>query len=239
MAGARSGACVTSRIVLLFWEHMSVGREFGDTLESCDWLMGRIAARRGLDLRVMLDVDHGDVASGNPDDTDCYAWLRRFGRDCPILHLKQASANKGGHWPFVEPHNSTGRIRQTNCSRRCAARRRSRHGALPRTGLREREPNAGRRSIISAGRSRTGSPISETGSAASRSADGKHKRRSAAAGVRRVLVRLLELGDRTVVIEHRSGRGKGYPSPRSGRSSRSWIRDIRRVQRARSWSASR
>lgn len=33
-----------------------------------------------------------------------------FGHDCPIVHVKKSSANKCGHWPFVEPCNSTGRI---------------------------------------------------------------------------------------------------------------------------------
>jgi sugar phosphate isomerase/epimerase len=95
----------------LFWEHMSIGREFGETLSNCRTLMNRISTVVGPGLKVMLDVDHGDVASGNSRDTDPYAWLEAFGGDCRILHLKQASANKGGHWPFVEPYNSTGRIK--------------------------------------------------------------------------------------------------------------------------------
>ncbi len=94
----------------MFWEQMSIGREFGHTIAATRDLVDRIAAR-GIPLRILLDVDHGDITSANPEDTDPYAWLRAFGRDCPILHVKQSSANKGGHWPFVEPYNSTGRIR--------------------------------------------------------------------------------------------------------------------------------
>ena len=94
----------------VFWEHMSVGRELGETISSCRALKDRIAKRSGLALKLMLDVDHGDVASGDADDTNPYRWLEVFGRDCPIVHMKQASASKTGHWPFVEPYNSAGRI---------------------------------------------------------------------------------------------------------------------------------
>lgn len=80
--------------------------------------MDKIGKRAGLALRVMLDVDHGDVASGNPDDTNPYRWLEAFGRDCPIIHMKQASANKGGRWSFDEPYNSSGRIDPPKLSRR-------------------------------------------------------------------------------------------------------------------------
>ncbi len=94
----------------MFWEQMSIGREFGHTIAATGNLVERIKAR-GIPLRILLDVDHGDVTSDRPEDTDPYAWIRAFGGDCPILHVKQSSANKGGHWPFVEPYNSTGRIR--------------------------------------------------------------------------------------------------------------------------------
>lgn len=94
----------------LFWEQMSIGREFGHTIPATADLVGLIE-RRGIPLRILLDVDHGDITSADANDTDPYAWIRAFGRDCPILHVKQSSANKGGHWPFVEPYNSTGRIR--------------------------------------------------------------------------------------------------------------------------------
>lgn len=97
-------------IAFLFWEQMSVGREFGHTIASTAQLCERIK-QRGIPLQILLDVDHGDVSSNDPTDTNPFAWIRAFGRDCPILHVKQSSANKGGHWPFVEPYNSQGNIR--------------------------------------------------------------------------------------------------------------------------------
>lgn len=94
----------------LFWEHMSIGREMGETLESCARLQQAIGKRAGLALKLMLDVDHGDVASGDPDDTNPYKWLERFAAVSPIIHMKQCSANKSGQWPFVEPYNRSGWI---------------------------------------------------------------------------------------------------------------------------------
>jgi hypothetical protein len=59
-------------LIYLFWEPMSVGREFGHTIESCRALA--------------------------------------FPRKSPIIHIKQSSMNKGGHWPFIAAHNRDGRI---------------------------------------------------------------------------------------------------------------------------------
>ncbi|MFB2551924.1 sugar phosphate isomerase/epimerase family protein [Ensifer soli] len=94
----------------LFWETMSVGRELGHTIKATEDLQRRVRAR-GLPLKLLLDVDHGDLSSPDPDDTDPFAWIRAFGKESPIVHVKQSSAsNKGGHFPFVEPYNSNGRI---------------------------------------------------------------------------------------------------------------------------------
>ena len=95
----------------LFWEPMSVGREFGHTLESCALLQKKIdAANLPIPLKMMVDIDHGDVTSSDPRDTDPYAWAERFPEQSPIIHVKQSSMNKGGHWPFTAEHNREGRI---------------------------------------------------------------------------------------------------------------------------------
>ncbi|TPW26168.1 sugar phosphate isomerase/epimerase family protein [Pararhizobium mangrovi] len=95
----------------LFWEPMSVGREFGHTIESCRALQDRLdAAGFAVPMRMMVDIDHGDVASANPDDVDPYAWAEAFPPRSPIIHVKQSSMNKGGHWPFTERYNAEGRV---------------------------------------------------------------------------------------------------------------------------------
>ncbi len=95
----------------LFWEPMSVGRELGHTLaatqELQDWIN---AAKLPLPLKPMVDIDHGDVTSTNPADVDPYAWAQAFATQSPIIHIKQSTMNKGGHWPFTAQYNKDGRI---------------------------------------------------------------------------------------------------------------------------------
>jgi len=95
----------------LIWEPMSVGREFGHTLESCQALQDELdAAGLAIPLKMMVDIDHGDVSSSNPRDIDPYAWAESFATQSPIIHIKQSSMNKGGHWPFTAAYNKDGRI---------------------------------------------------------------------------------------------------------------------------------
>jgi D-erythrulose 1-phosphate 3-epimerase len=95
----------------LFWEPMSVGREFGHTLASCRALQDRIdSAGLAIPMKMMVDIDHGDVTSLNPDDYDPFAWAREFPLDSPIIHIKQSSMKKSGHAPFTSSNNEGGRI---------------------------------------------------------------------------------------------------------------------------------
>lgn len=95
----------------LFWEPMSVGREFGHTIAECDVLDKRLASSGlALPMKMMVDIDHGDVSSSDPNDIDPYAWAAAFPDRSPIIHIKQSSMNKGGHWPFTAQYNQDGRI---------------------------------------------------------------------------------------------------------------------------------
>ncbi len=95
----------------LFWEPMSVGRELGHTLKDTQALQDWIgAADLPIPLKPMVDIDHGDVTSPNPADVDPYAWAKDFATQSPIIHIKQSTMNKGGHWPFTAQYNENGRI---------------------------------------------------------------------------------------------------------------------------------
>ncbi len=95
----------------LTWEPMSVGREFGHTISDCRALQARIeAAGLAIPLKMMVDIDHGDVTSSDPADIDPFAWAEAFPTQSPIIHIKQSSMNKGGHWPFTAQYNKDGRI---------------------------------------------------------------------------------------------------------------------------------
>ncbi len=95
----------------MFWEPMSVGRELGHTQAATRELQAKIdAGALPIPLLPMVDIDHGDVTSPDPVDTDPYAWARNFATRSPIIHIKQSTMNKGGHWPFTAERNRDGRI---------------------------------------------------------------------------------------------------------------------------------
>ena len=95
----------------VFWEPMSIGREFGETIAECMKLQDRLtAARMAVPMWMMADIDHGDVTSANPDDFDPYAWARAVPKVSPISHIKQSLMDKGGHRPFTAEFNARGRI---------------------------------------------------------------------------------------------------------------------------------
>jgi len=95
----------------VFWEPMSVGREFGETIDACMALQKRLTdADMAVPMWMMADIDHGDVTSANPDDFDPYAWARAVPRVSPIIHIKQSLMDKGGHHPFTAEFNARGRI---------------------------------------------------------------------------------------------------------------------------------
>lgn len=95
----------------IFWEPMSIGREFGETISSAMELQEQISkANMSIPMWMMADIDHGDVTSSNTDDYDPYAWALAVPEVSPIIHIKQSLLDKGGHRPFVSEYNTKGRI---------------------------------------------------------------------------------------------------------------------------------
>lgn len=95
----------------IFWEPMSIGREFGETIAASLALQSRLtAADMAVPMWMMADIDHGDVTSPDPDDTDPYAWARAVPQVSPIIHIKQSMMDKSGHRPFTAPFNARGAI---------------------------------------------------------------------------------------------------------------------------------
>src|SRR5690606_39331788 len=82
----------------VFWEPMSIGREFGETIAECLKLQDRLtAANMAIPMWMMADIDHGDVTSSNPDDYDPYAWARAVPKVSTIFHIKQSLLDKFWH----------------------------------------------------------------------------------------------------------------------------------------------
>jgi hypothetical protein len=95
----------------VFWEPMSIGREFGETIAASLALQKRLtAAQMAVPMWMMADIDHGDVTSPDPNDFDPYAWARAVPAVSPIIHIKQSLMDKGGHRPFTAEFNAKGRI---------------------------------------------------------------------------------------------------------------------------------
>lgn len=98
-------------LTYVFWEPMSVGREFGETIAAALALQKRLTeANMAVPMWMMADIDHGDLTSPNPDDVDPYAWARAVPKVSPIIHIKQSLMDKGGHRPFTAAFNAKGRI---------------------------------------------------------------------------------------------------------------------------------
>ncbi|MCK5214139.1 MAG: TIM barrel protein [Candidatus Omnitrophica bacterium] len=94
----------------LLWEPMSIPREMGETIVETKRVHYIVNQDIALPMKLCLDVDHGDVSSDNPADTDPYAWIRAFAKEAPVIHLKQTLRDKGGHWPFIPEKNKNGKI---------------------------------------------------------------------------------------------------------------------------------
>ena len=133
----------------LFWEPMSVGRELGHTLKDTqslqDWIDG---ADLPIALKPMVDIDHGDVTSPNPADVDPYAWAKDFATQSPIIHIKQSTMNKGGHWPFTAQYNNDGRITPEKLIAAVSAGGGTDNELCLELAFREREPTD--RSVVAA-----------------------------------------------------------------------------------------
>lgn len=95
----------------LMFEPMSIAREIPCTIDSTKELLERVnEGKLPIPVKLCLDVDHGDTSSSDPRDGDPYAWLRELAQFAPVVHIKQSTENKGGHWAFTEEHNKRGII---------------------------------------------------------------------------------------------------------------------------------
>lgn len=129
----------------LLWEPMSVGREFGHTIAECRSFDRRLAAANlAIPFHMIVDIDHGDVTSPDPQDTDPYAWAAAFPAESPIIHVKQSSMNKGGHWPFTAEHNKDGRIQPEKLIRAVRDAGGTDNEICMELSFREREPTDSR-----------------------------------------------------------------------------------------------
>lgn len=126
----------------VFWEPMSVGREFGESIAAAMALQTRLtAANMAVPMWMMADIDHGDVTSANPDDTDPYAWARAVPPVSPIIHIKQSMMDKSGHRPFTAAFNAKGAIQPAPLLQAFSAGGAVNNEICLELSFKEREPN--------------------------------------------------------------------------------------------------
>ncbi len=90
----------------MFFEPMSIPREFANTVGQTRELLDRVNADCGVPMRVCLDIGHAP----HPDERDCYPWIRQLGNVSPIIHLQQTELNRSNHWSFTKANNEKGYI---------------------------------------------------------------------------------------------------------------------------------
>jgi len=131
-------------IEYLLFEPMSIPRENAHTIAATAELYEKVNGDIAIPMKLCLDVDHGDATSGDPRDVDYEAWLREFGAVSPVVHLKQSSADKSGHWPFTAEHNAKGVVRPEKVLRALEEGGAERVSLVLEFSFRERFPAEGR-----------------------------------------------------------------------------------------------
>ena len=123
------------------WEPMSISREQGETISEARRLQRDVNINSPLPFKMCLDVDHGDLSSLDSRDTDPYEWMDEFAIESPLIHLKQTSIDKPGHWPFVNEYNEVGRIQPDELVGKLVNKKVLNVDLLLEPGFKEREPS--------------------------------------------------------------------------------------------------
>lgn len=92
----------------LTWEHMSISREQGHTMEDIDLLLNHFSDLES--IRLCLDPDHGDLSSSNQKDYEPYGLISKYLPYSSQIHLKQISPDKRKNSSFTKEHNQNGLI---------------------------------------------------------------------------------------------------------------------------------
>lgn len=96
----------------LTFEHMSIPRELAETIEEARKVLDSMnKPESAVPILLCLDTDQGNALSGNPKDGDPYEWIRTFGKEAPVLQLKQRiHGNVSSGKPFTVEFNRNGMI---------------------------------------------------------------------------------------------------------------------------------
>jgi sugar phosphate isomerase/epimerase len=103
-----TGAARRAGLRVFYFENLAAARE-PSTMDQVERLLTPGDPHR-VPLRLCLDVGHMCVPGTDGAERDPYAWLRRYGRQAPLVHIQQTDATGDHHWPFTANYNRRGRI---------------------------------------------------------------------------------------------------------------------------------
>lgn len=90
----------------LFFEPMSVDREFGNTIEKTEQILNDLNEVSAIPFKVCLDVGHAPHTT----QRDYKVWMKKLAKNSPIIHLQQTTLNSSNHSPFTSTYNDNGII---------------------------------------------------------------------------------------------------------------------------------
>lgn len=88
----------------LFFEPMSIEREFGNTIELTKRTLVDLNSHSSLPFKLCLDVGHAP----HPSQRDYKEWITSLASESPIIHLQQTTLNNSNHSPFTSNYNKSG-----------------------------------------------------------------------------------------------------------------------------------
>lgn len=94
----------------LLIEPMSTEREYPSTIAETKYIYERLNKVSAIPIYLNLDVGHLNNNSGNQDDGNTYAWIRKLLKYSKVLHLQQTRKGVSLHAPFTQEHNKEGII---------------------------------------------------------------------------------------------------------------------------------
>ena len=97
------------KLKYMLYEIASVPREVGATFAENDALLQRLEGTE-VPMRLCLDVGHRNQEFPENGQADPYAWIRRYGKVAPVIHIQQTNASTSNHWPFTPEYNALGDI---------------------------------------------------------------------------------------------------------------------------------
>ena len=93
----------------LLYETTSVPRETGATFAENDFILSHFK-NAALPMKPCLDVGHRNQENPEAPEADPYAWIERYAKTSPLIHIQQCNSQGSHHWPFTPEFNAKGDV---------------------------------------------------------------------------------------------------------------------------------